>query len=217
MNKKVTAAVVLVIVILAAWFFMRGKQTKAPDQVQKESAKSEIKSVVEEKSLKQLLAAGGSKTCSFTTEETNVKSRGEIYIGTGKMRGDFTADTDGKSLVSHMISDAKEVYIWTDNPKTGFKMNMESMASPVNKTSSGSMDVEKPYAVNCSDWSVDSTKFTLPTDIQFMDSSSINPNNQSMSSPSSSGTPEDNSAMKAMLCGKLAEPQRSACLGAIAK
>jgi hypothetical protein len=86
-----------------------------------------------------------------------------------------------------MINDGKYVYYWSDGEKSGYKMSLDfvkqqaaqvSMA-PANsmhgeqQTPSQAVDMKQQADYSCGAWSEDASMFTVPTDITFIDYSTM--------------------------------------------
>ena len=88
------------------------------------------------------------------------------------MRGDFQSTSQGRTIVSHMVSDGKFNYIWVDNTPTGFKMPLNAPKTEGNPNYSG-VDENKQINYNCQTWSEDAGLLTVPTTVTFQDFSAI--------------------------------------------
>jgi hypothetical protein len=163
-------------------------------------------------SLKALMASGSAQKCEVNFSNNNVSSQGTIYVAGGKMRGDFSAQNDGKTESTHMINDGTNVYTWVDGMSMAMKMsvsamqNMQAQASPSGTPApqQHSIDPNANYQYNCSPWSEDSSTFTPPTNINFTDDSQMMMNMNPASAngaPASDGVSASASAsMKAQEC-----------------
>ncbi len=119
-------------------------------------------------SLRSLLGLAKNQMCTFTSTAGGLDSIGTVYVSsTGEMRGDFKTETSTSSTVeSHMIVKGGTSYVWSGTQ--GAKMDV----SATNSTAAGakqSVDMDSQVDYKCSDWTVDSSKFTLPTGINFID------------------------------------------------
>ena len=124
-------------------------------------------------SIKSLIGAGKNVTCAIRNEGGGSST---IYVSGNSMRGDFDSNVDSKSVVSHMIQEGDYAYIWTDGATEGSKMNIKAMqetaanASTTKQTTqSTNTDIDKEVDMKCSAWSVDTSKFTPPSDVAFTD------------------------------------------------
>lgn len=158
MNKKVVAIVaVLLVLLLGGYFFMtRGKPGSLPGSQTSTSPSS----------LKDLLTKGVAQSCTFSNEGSN----GTVYVAGGKMRGDFDAVTEGKTVKSHMIVDGNTSYIWMDGEKTGFKMSFDPATQSegsAESTTPGSFDAGADMNYKCGAWINDGSLFKLPADVSF--------------------------------------------------
>jgi len=124
-------------------------------------------------SFRSLLALGKSTQCSFTSVRDGVTSSGTVYItASGDMRGDFTTEASGGTQTSSMILKDGYSYVWSGNQ--GAKMNVESSASAgagagTNAQTQQSVDLDSQVDYDCRAWSVDQSKFTLPSGVNFLD------------------------------------------------
>ena len=134
------------------------------------------------KSLKDLLASGVAQKCTYTTTMDTGSTEGTTYISGGKIRGDFSTTVSGKTTQSHMISDSKTSYVWTEGEKTGFKTTIsEADTSEANSNDtpsnySGSTtgaDLSQKADYKCAAWVVDGSVFTPPATVKFTDLSEM--------------------------------------------
>ncbi len=169
------AVVVAILVVAAgAFFVLSGKSTGTQEANVAEDSQMTDESMMEGKSIKDLMAFKGNQQCTFA--DTEGGSSGTVYVGGGKMRGDFESVSDATTINSHMISDAEYVYVWTDGQTSGFKMlisDMEKMNESADTTTPKTVDVDKRLDYDCSSWSVDNTKFTAPTNVKFTDTGAM--------------------------------------------
>ena len=121
-------------------------------------------------SFRSLVAMGRNTQCTFTSLQQDVTSSGTVYItSSGNMRGDFTTQMSSGTQTSSMILKDGYSYVWTGNQ--GAKI---SVASLDDKTSADaqaqqSVDLDAQVDYDCKDWSVDQSKFTLPSGVNFVD------------------------------------------------
>jgi hypothetical protein len=122
--------------------------------------------------LKDLMAQGSSK-CTVTNTVANSESTGTVYIGDGKMRGDFTTVTTNPAMTveSHMISDGEMIYTWSNQMPQGIKMSVSATAAP-NADAAANAQVDMYNAqvnYDCDSWNVDASQFEVPATVEFMD------------------------------------------------
>lgn len=130
-------------------------------------------------SLKELMNLGQSQMCTFssTTEEGTVN--GTSYIANGKVRTDFSGtDQTDIAYSGGMIMDSEYMYTWTNEKNEGVKMPIATFETD---TSTGeSQDTAESYQqapinpneqteYSCSAWNVDSSVFTPPSTVTFLD------------------------------------------------
>ena len=122
-------------------------------------------------SFRSLLALGQNTMCSFTSVNESVTSSGTVYItSSGNMRGDFTSQMSAGTQTSSMIVKDGYSYVWSGSQ--GAKMNMTSSANAnagAGAQTQQSVDLDAQVDYDCKAWSVDQSKFTLPSSVNFLD------------------------------------------------
>lgn len=209
MNKKVLVAVVLLLLAVGGYFgytkFMGGKVPGVPGTSSGP------------KSLKDLLSAGVAQKCTFSSTSESGSSEGTTYISGGKVRGDFTTVASGKTMVSHMISDGKTSYIWTDGEKNGFKMTVSDQPTATGaktdytggSSTNSAADLNQQADYKCSGWVTDGSYFTPPTTVTFTDFSQ-------MYAPTSNAPSQGSgSSSQCSYCNSLTGDDKTQCLTAL--
>jgi hypothetical protein len=172
MNKTTLLAaigIIILVIICGAYFFLYKGEKSSLTTSQKEQSK---KMASRPRSLTDFLAMTGSQKCIFDTE---TGSTGTIYVGDGKMSGDFHSGVNGQRIASHMVDDKSYLYIWTDDSNQGYKIAVSSLkemsknAASENNQTSTPIDFNQKANYSCGNWSVDSSVFDLPNTISFKD------------------------------------------------
>lgn len=205
-NKGLVVAIAVVILaLLGGVAYMKfAKSSTAPQQTTvQEQSKASPSSRVE--NLKSLLAGG--KTVNCTINNPGNGETGTVFISDKKFRGDFvTKDSNGKIVDSHVISDGTYTYIWTSESPGGIKMKVD-ITSAEASAQAKNFNLGEQTGLNCSPWGVDASKFTVPTNIQFTDLSSM------IAPKATSGTTKTQTASP---CDQIADPTgKAACLKAL--
>lgn len=175
-NKGVIIAVVVVLLLVVGYFLMNKKGSSVVPGTGN-SLTSETSSG--KKSLKDLLSSGIAQKCTYSMSDENGTSEGTSYISGGKVRGDFSVVASGKTTKTHMISDGKTSWIWTDGETTGFKMTVEEptgtpgTTTPQEGSIQSGTDWDQSYDYNCSAWVADGALFTPPSTVKFTDFSDL--------------------------------------------
>lgn len=136
-------------------------------------------------------------TCTFGDDQKNFS--GTIYVANKKVRSDFTTTAANQAIEGHSIIDGDWVYTWTSMLPRGTKMNVADLKSAANgaedKDNKGrgrTDDVQnggkgqgiaeqaqertrlnEKFNYHCFDWTVDESKFNLPEDITFTDTTDL--------------------------------------------
>jgi hypothetical protein len=158
-------AVVLVGGGTAAYVATRAKTNVAVESSNNATTTADVSANVDaKKSLKSLLALGQSQFCTFKQTVDNSTSEGTFYVANGKVRGDVVTKTSASAdMNSHMIVDGDYMYVWTDSMKQGFKMKITGEAQTQSNTQANTPDINQELDYDCKNWTVDSSKFTLPS------------------------------------------------------
>jgi hypothetical protein len=210
MNKNIILLIGIAIVIVGIIvYFMSGNPL---------SNKISTDVLGEQLSLKDLVAMGGSQKCTIDSSNDASMSSGIVYMGSDKMRGDFTSISDGKTFNSHMIVDDSVSYVWTDEMNVGIKTSIDAMSGTAQNSESNNIDVNQKANYRCESWSPDSSLFNLPSGINFTDLSAMMgqiPNTQSGdNTQSGTGASTDDQAMCAA-CDSVPESARVQCRTAL--
>ena len=170
----------LVVVGGVVWYSMSGQSSMpaantsaAPTDPAATSASAEPTSG--KMSLKDLMSLGRDQKCTFTEKTANSDSSGTVYVGGGKMRGDFTSIASGMTIQSHMIAMGQKGYLWTSAmPKQGFTFTLPDPSAPsAAPANSSAPDYNQQLDYSCSAWTVDASMFALPAGITFSDMSAL--------------------------------------------
>ena len=201
------AVVVIVLIIAALGFFIFSKSSKNA-QVTPATSESEQIQGSSKGSIMSLLSGGKSVTCKMSYPDGGTS--GTIYVADKKVRGDFTAEADGKQMESHMIQDGDFGYFWSGNQGTKMKTSDSAQASPAPNAQTSAPDLNKDVDMDCSSWSVDASKFELPADVKFTDLTEMMMQIQKTPAP---GGATNNS--QSSYCDQITDPQaKAACMNA---
>ncbi len=171
-NKGLVVAIaVLILALLGGVAYMKfAKSSTAPQQspTVQEQPKTSPSGVTG--TLKSLF--GKNQSCTITYP--NNGGSGTIYVSGKKFRGDFTIKTAGeKEVKSQVLSDGVYTYVWSSESPTGIKMKID-VTSPTASAQTGNFNLDQEVGLKCSPLVVvDASKFTIPTNIQFTDLSSM--------------------------------------------
>jgi hypothetical protein len=114
--------------------------------------------------------------CTFdNTDETGTRTEGTVYIASGgdRLNSNFNVNQPTGSFEGNIIRDGDYTYIWTTLQEQGVKIEI----TPENETLFGEMSEgndtglsdETEVDFSCTPWTVDSSKFIAPSNIEFVD------------------------------------------------
>jgi hypothetical protein len=211
MNKKVIIAIaVIVLLLLVGGAYVastKNKSATSPSTTSStESTQTQESSQASQKSLKDLLTSGIAQKCTFKDVSNNVNMEGTSYIANGKIRGDFSTTSEGKTTTGHSIFDGKTSYVWMEGTSTGFKMEIDLTATSTSESQTQQgLDLNKTIDYNCSTWITDQSLFNPPSDVTFT--------SFSVPSPSAGGTTGSQNLCSS--CNSLSGEQKTQCLTAL--
>jgi uncharacterized protein YxeA len=230
MNKSVTIIVVVIVLIVlgGGLFYLLGHHSN-PSQSQSQQSTAMPQSQTQQmstqkKSLFDFFSMTGSQKCTFSNSTNN--SSGTVYIGGGKMRGDFQSSDNGTTNSSHMVNDGTYVYFWSDGKTTGYKLSLAAMKEEQAKAtmtpgsnptaqSSQAVNMKQQSNYSCGPWSADASMFTVPTNITFTDYSSFMQGGAGAAAQPGSAAGGNNSAECAACNQAPAGAARNQCLAAL--
>ena len=211
MNKQMPL-IIGGVVILAVLGVVAFTQLKKPSAGGSEMKSEESSEVSGQDTLKSILMGGKNIKCNVKYDDSNMS--GMMYSSTDKKtRFDFKSqDASGKEMDGHVIYDGTYGYFWSSAATQGTKMKIENLEeytnpSPGTDQSNQSVDWNKDVDTDCSSWSVDNSVFTPPSNVEFMDLSSMM--QMGTSSPGTGTTPAINKG----ICDQITDPQaKASCL-----
>jgi len=173
MSKKLS----LIIPVLILPLFFSGcfhKQTSDNEQPKEEQEKK-IRG-----SLESLVAEGKPVQCRYEGQNEQTTFQGETYVSGNKIRQDIAEEVGGDKMEIHMIIDNQQAYVWNSTqPSEGIKMTINKNEEKIKESdNTGEVprqfdDWKTEYDFSCQSWQVDNTKFDLPADVTFRDTSTI--------------------------------------------
>ncbi|MBY0110688.1 hypothetical protein K2Y00_01650 [Patescibacteria group bacterium] len=170
MEPKTLIGILVAVVVVGGgvWYFSSHNAAVAPTE---EGATGTTEEKAEgSATLADLMMRTGSFRCDveMKAEATNgaSESAGTVYISEGKMRGDFATKVSGMTINSYMISREGYVYTWSDMMPQGMKMKVATDGS-TETTTQGAMDASAAVDYHCAPWSVDGSKFIVPSTVTF--------------------------------------------------
>ncbi len=170
MNKKaIWIGVAVLVFLVAAWAFTLSRKNVVKNQNSGTSEKKQEQANQKSTTLKELMGQSVSQKCTFNDPTVPGDSSGVVYMSNNKLRGDFQAKTDGRTINSHMITDGKYNYIWMDGGSMGVKM---SLSEP---QSAGQAEAQLNNQMNfsCEAWTASDEILTPPANITFQDFAKI--------------------------------------------
>lgn len=217
--KNPVVPIIIILLILglgAGYFFMKNNTSKPSVQNTTETKTPQGQATM--KTLKELMSAGQDQKCTFTNTQNTGTLSGTTYLSKGKVRGDMEVKTsNGATTRSHMITDGKYFYNWSDEQKQGMKMEItedmnQQLEEAKEKPESYKQYLDENQQMNyeCSGWRADASLFVPPTDVTFTDFSEqlkMMQKLQENSSESASGMPEN----KCDVCNSLPADAQAAC------
>ncbi len=178
MSKTILVIIIIAVVIGGGIWVFSAHQNKnnevssseintLPENLSKNSEKASTKKIP----FSEFIKGFGSYQCTVNQSVNGNETKGTIYLSKGLLRGEFASVARSLKIDTNFIVRDGYTYTWTSlMPKFGFKTKINSE----NRESSGSQNsgsynfnAEKVGDYNCEAWTVDQSKFNLPTGIEF--------------------------------------------------
>lgn len=159
-NTIIGVVVAVIVIGAGAWYLSTTPNASAPAQ---EQSGSETTSGT----FGQLMALGGSSTCTVNVDTPESPAEGTVYISGGEVRVDFVAEPasfGGREISAHMIQTGGYIYSWSDLLPQGVKVKAEAAG---NAGESQGIDPNAAVRYSCSPWIPDASKFTPPATVIF--------------------------------------------------
>ncbi len=121
----------------------------------------------------ELLKQGGSYQCTVDQYVGDMTSKGTVFIDKDRIRGEFSTTVQGMNVDTSMIVRDNFTYTWSSlMAGKGFKAKVVEVVggdAAVNTGTSGtySFNASQIGDYDCKEWSVDESKFVLPTNVTF--------------------------------------------------
>src|SRR3989344_1783289 len=107
---------------------------------------------------------------------SDFENSGTVYMSGGNISGEFSTIAEGRPMQTMFMMRDGYSYTWSpDFPTMGFKVKINTDAGDTNADASGtySWNANQIGDYNCEPWTVDESKFTLPTSIKFQEMSAV--------------------------------------------
>jgi uncharacterized protein YxeA len=219
MNKNILIIIIVILLLGGGGFlFLNRSQTKPQSFTTKISnSPTNISTSKQKKSLRDLMFLAGNQQCTFFDKEAG--SSGTVYAKSGNVRGDFQSQVNGKSTITRMIEDGTYIYFWTEGETKGYKASLaviEKMsAGAVQQYQSQAFDMKKQADYSCSPWGVDSSKFVVPTSVEFTDYTSMMQNAVSVTEKNTTSNVTQGSSSACAACDSVPEAAKAQCKAAL--
>ena len=107
--------------------------------------------------------------CDFTKNAENGTEKGTVYVAENKMRGEFEISGPDGTFPMHMIHSGDWMYTWGGpmGESQGIRINTAQARANANRRGGPDMDEEMDFS--CQPWSMDPSKFDVPSGVQFQD------------------------------------------------
>ncbi len=166
----------LAVACVAIAAFVYSSKVDAPTEVMVDGTVQDQRATAKKgNTLRDLLALGQSQKCTYSSTIEGTTSDGTMYISGAKMRGDFATKTTVNgttvSTESHMITDGKEMRMWTEGESMGILMeNIDAQTdtkNPNTPVKNDMVDLDTDMNYNCEPWTARSSFFEAPGTVTF--------------------------------------------------
>lgn len=182
MNKKIIIGVVTLLVLVGGGvYFVSSNKNSSSNKTSESSTDAGNVSKVDDKSVtsesttqttnaETLAKSGKAQHCTFSYDGATGKADGNMYTdGKGKSRMSMNTiqTAQGNSGANDMIIRDNKYYSWitTAGQTIGFSGDLGSQST--SNTNSSTTAPNKDFSMKCTGWTVDNSKFELPTGVNF--------------------------------------------------
>ncbi len=164
MNMQSLLGVIIAIAVLGggAWYL---SQTKTPMEEGAPTASGETGSAT----FADFVAQGGSRSCDVVVNNPAAPATGVVFVSGTNIRADMVAKpvtAGGMEISAHVIQADGYVYSWTDMLPQGVKV---AVADGMGAAANYGFDMNADVQYDCSPWIPDPSKFSVPTNVTFME------------------------------------------------
>jgi hypothetical protein len=121
----------------------------------------------------ELVKQGGSYECTVKQAVSDMESDGVVFMDKDRLYGEFSTIAEGMKVDTTMIMKDGYTYTWSSMaPKNGFKIKIatnEIASNEVDASGTYRWSAEQIGDYYCEKWVVDESKFTVPTEIKFVE------------------------------------------------
>lgn len=145
-------------------------------ETQKDSTTTPSTSNGKKIAFSELVKQNGTYKCSVNQTVGNVTTSGTVYMDKGMVRGEFAAEYSGqKANITFLMRDGF-TYVWNSMmPTQGFKLKSDATVDVTGAKAQATGEIhasantylEQIGDYNCEAWTVDESKFVIPTTVTF--------------------------------------------------
>ena len=174
--------IIMAVVLVGVGYYVFNSDSVVKDEVAKveDGENSNEEEVVNEPSGKkmsfgQFVKQGGSYKCTvnqYISGDYNNMTQGTTYVSDGMVRGDYSSKVENLTVDSTVIVRDGYTYSWTSMaPSMGFKVKVVEGEGNTSTATSGTYNwnADQIGDYDCDPWTVDMSKFTIPTNITFQE------------------------------------------------
>lgn len=167
MSKTMIGVVVAIVVVVLGGFIIYSVN-KGGTEVADNTDTTNVTATTNKVAFVDVVKKGGTLTCSITENRAGTKVEGKIFMGNGMMRGDYVTKENGVNVYSDFIVRDGYTYTWSSlTPTAGIKVAIPVVGSSDITVNTSSFDVSQVSDYDCKSWTLDQSKFTVPTEITF--------------------------------------------------
>ncbi len=174
MNRAfIKPAIVLAISLSILTLGACGKKSSSTSSTTTGGTTAKSSAASAKQSLNDLTGGGKKKHCSFDGSFGNTSAQGDVWTnGNGQARSTYSVKHSGETMSSNSLIKDNWLYIWveTNGRSVGYKIDLSNEKIDASKYGNiGGLNPNEDINFNCGSWSNDSSKFDLPSGVEFTD------------------------------------------------
>jgi len=172
MAKMIVGVLVAVVILGGGYFVLRDTNVENQTANVEGALQNENANVEGEKKMAFLdfVKQGGSYMCEVHQDVKGVDNVGTVYLADGKVSGIFHTNAGDTPVDAMFIIRDGMTYMWSSAmPKVGFKskVDLSAVSADASTAPSYTWNAGAVRDYNCTPWTADEAKFTVPTTITF--------------------------------------------------
>lgn len=166
---KIIIAVLIAAAVVGGYFAFNNKEVEVVNEEVATTPSPEVSG--KKMAFSEFVKQGGAYKCTVNQSVNNTDTVGTTYINKGMIRGEYNTKVQNLSVDTTLIIRDGYTYTWTSMlPNMGYKSKVadpKQVDTNAPKSATYSFNSEQIGDYDCKDWTVDESKFVVPSTVTF--------------------------------------------------